>query len=41
MELLIKFYTINHSHYHHLVPLTKQAVNVIICPIQTNEKLYS
>ena len=26
MELLIKFYTIIHSHYHHLVPLTKRAV---------------
>ena len=26
MKLLIKFYTINHFHYHHLVPLTKQTV---------------
>ena len=26
MKLLMKFYTINHSHYHHLIPLTKRAV---------------
>ena len=28
MELLMKFYTINHFHYHHLVPLTEWAVRV-------------
>ena len=28
MELLMKFHTINHSNYHHLVPLTKLAVKV-------------
>ena len=28
MELWMKFYTINHSHYHHLVPLAKRAVQV-------------
>ena len=27
MELLIKFYTINYFHYHHLVPLTKRAIS--------------
>ena len=27
MEFLMIFYTINHSHYHHLVPLTKQIVS--------------
>ena len=29
MELLMKFYTINYSHYRHLIPLTKQAVKVL------------
>ena len=29
MKLLMKFYTLNHSHYHHLVPLTKRAVRVM------------
>ena len=28
MELLMKFYTINHSHYYHLIPLTKQTMKV-------------
>ena len=30
MELLVKFYTMSHSHYHHLVPLTKQTISVFI-----------
>ena len=29
MELLIKFYNINHSHYHLLVPLTKRTVKTL------------
>ena len=29
MELLMKFYIKNHSHYHHLIPLTKRAVSVM------------
>ena len=29
IELLMKFYTINHSHYHHLITLTKRADNVM------------
>ena len=29
MNLLMKFYTINHSHYHHLVPLMKRVIRNI------------
>ena len=37
IELLMKFYTINHSHYYHLVPLTKRAVSLIIQKYSINE----
>ena len=30
IELLMKFYSINHSYYHYLITLTKQAVRVIL-----------
>ena len=29
MELLKKFYTISHFHYHHLIPLTKRPAKLI------------
>ena len=28
MEFLMKYYIINHSHYHHLIRLIKRAVKV-------------
>ena len=39
MELLMKFYAINHSHYHHLVLLTKRAINTLWIPLGDGNSL--
>ena len=36
MEFLMKLYTINHFYYHHLVPLTKRAVSVLLLGVNGN-----